>query len=127
MKGEINMAKIDCSITKNYFKEKKRLTKGCSIDCNLCVLGSRNNSTGYTCGKFEQEFPEQAIDKIQKWSDEHPEKTMLKDLLEKYPNLLLVDNKNPYMCPYHLGYEEYPHCGDFADCLACWSRPIEKN
>ena len=70
------MAKIDCSITENYLKEKARMTKSsysdsCTINCRDCPLSSDNNIHGYTCNCFEKMHPKEAISVIQKWSDEH--------------------------------------------------------
>lgn len=121
------MAKIDCNITKNYLKEKARATKCCSIDCNLCIIGSRNNGTGYTCTKFERELPEEAINIIQRWSDRNLRKTMLKDFKEKYPDAPLDNGWRPAMCPYDLGYEKYDGDCKESNCLDCWSRPIKEN
>jgi len=62
---------------------------------------------------------------VQQWSEEHPEKTMLQDLLEKYPNTpMKLDDNAPMICPHHLGYPERE--GDCEnDCLDCWNRPLE--
>lgn len=64
--------KIDCSKTENYFKEKARMTKGCTIDCMKCDLSGHNNGKEKSCTKFECKYTKEAIKKVQKWSDEHP-------------------------------------------------------
>lgn len=66
---------------------------------------------------------------VRQWDEEHPEKTMLQDLLEKYPNTLLDDNL-PRFCPHYLGYEKYKS-NDHNFCIAsgcrkCWNRPLEE-
>ena len=127
------MTKIDCSITENYFKEKTRMTqvndKGCcSITCCDCPLSYYRNGTDRGCDSYERTFPKEAIAIVQKWSDEHPIKTILDDFLEKYPKANLRPNGTfPYLCPYSLGYEEAAYCGgqEFKDCRKCWSRPLE--
>ena len=101
---------IDCSKTENYFAEKRRLTKRrkiygnaymCKIDCANCPLNSSNNGTNdmTSCSDFEIFYPEKAIAIVQKWSDEHPQKTYLTEFLKHYPNaqlktVLLYSRKN---------------------------------
>ena len=71
-------------------------------------------------------YPEKAIEIVQKWSDEHPVKTLLDDLKEKYPNYHAC-NKNgaPTFCPYRLGYEEKKNCCVLT-CKECWNRPLNE-
>ena len=121
---------IDCNITSNYFKEKKRMTKTkkyvCKIDCYDCPLSSSNNGINISCAFLEANYPNKAIEIVQKWSDGHPQKTFLTDFLEKYPNVPLAKNGYPSICPYELGYtkEEYINCGSLT-CKQCWSTPIK--
>ena len=126
------MSKIDCSITENYLKEKARMTKsvlkGCTITCRECPLSDYNNPEHIGCGWFEKRYPKEAISIVQKWSDEHPIKTILDDFLEKYPKANLRPNgASPYLCPYSLGYEEAAYCDgqEFRNCRECWNRPLE--
>lgn len=122
---------MDCSKTENYLKEKARMTGvmsngvECAIACNRCPLGSDNNSLGTDCASFEQLRPQEAINIVQKWSDEHPRKTMLNDFIEKYPNAPLY-NGIPQPCPWSLGYELQPDAdGCYGkDCCDCWNRPL---
>lgn len=97
---------IDCNITKNYFNEKQRMTKKrkiyagmymCELDCSDCPLSSLNNDATdkMTCGEFEALCPEQAIEAVQRWSDEHPPKTFLTEFLKNYPNAQLRMDGTP--------------------------------
>jgi hypothetical protein len=68
--------------------------------------------------------PEEAVKIIQKWSDEHPIKTRLYDLLEKYPNIPLGEDGEPDIYPNSLGY-----CGNCMKCIKfterhCWDEPL---
>lgn len=106
-KGMIKM--IDCSKTENYFAEKLRMTKRtrkglCKIDCSVCPLCSENNGTSglVSCTTLEMLNPEKAIEIVQRWSDEHPQKTYLSELLKNHPNILLNDDGTPTFCPYRL-------------------------
>ena len=126
---------IDCNITKNYFNEKQRMTKKrklyvgiykCELDCSDCPLSSLNNSATdkMTCGEFETLCPEQAIEIVQKWSDEHPQKTYLSEFLKNYPNAPLVDDGTPKcVCPRALGLMDIDDCDD--NCIKCWNQPIK--
>lgn len=121
---------MDCSKTENYFKEKARMTEvtkngvTCSIACSVCPIGSNNNSLGTDCTSFEQLCPQEAINIVQKWSDEHPRKTMLRDFIKKYPNAPIHEGL-PQPCPWQLGYEQKPNCNGRA-CRDCWNRPLEE-
>lgn len=126
---------IDCNITKNYFAEKQRMTKKyklnggayiCKFSCADCPLNSLNNGTMMSCSDFEAIYPEKAITFIQKWSDEHPQKTYLTELLKTFPNTQLNTNGTPKeMCPHELGLNEIEDCGKTDNaCVKCWSQPL---
>lgn len=124
---------IDCNIAKNYFNEKLRMTKRtrkglCKIDCSVCPLCSENNGTSENllCGSFEAIYPEKAIEIVQRWSDEHPQKTYLSELLKAFPNAQLNDSGMPKgMCPHELGLKDID-CGKTDNaCVKCWNQPIE--
>lgn len=68
----------------------------CKIDCANCPLNSSNNGTnGMTsCSDFETFYPEKAIAIVQKWSDEHPQRTYLTEFLKHYPNAQLKTVKD---------------------------------
>lgn len=120
---------VDCSITKNYFAEKRRMTKRaenglCKLGCSNCPLCSINNNKGQSCTAFEMLYPEKAIAVVQKWSDEHPPKTYLSEFLKHYPNVKLRDDGTPkYICPRYLGLAENHTCND--NCVRCWNQPVE--
>lgn len=127
---------IDCNITKNYFNEKQRMAKkhklfagvyNCELDCSDCPLSSLNNDATdrMTCSEFEILCPEQAIKAVQRWSDEHPPKTYLTELLKNYPNISLEDNGTPNFCPYRLGLMSIDDCRKDHNCVECWNQPIE--
>lgn len=121
---------IDCSKTANYFAEKLRITKRtknglCKIKCSNCPLCSNNNGEGLSCPTFEMYYPEKAIAIVQKWSDEHPQKTYLTELLEKYPNVPLKDDGTPKgVCLYELGATSLDNCEVDNACVKCWNQPI---
>lgn len=112
-----------------YLKEKNRMTKACRIVCDKCPLAYVNNGEMVTCGYLERYFPEKTIEIVQKWSEEHPVKTMLQDFLEKYPNAPKDHDGMPEFCPGSLGYQnDNEHCegSDNYKCVNCWNRPLEE-
>lgn len=124
---------IDCSRTKNYFAEKQRMTKkhklnhggyACKLNCADCPLSHLNNGSTMLCSDFETLYPEKAIVIVQKWSDEHPQKTCLSKLLEYFPNVPLHVTGTPKdLCPYHLGLMSIDDCKNYK-CVNCWNQPI---
>lgn len=125
---------IDCSKTENYFAEKRRMTKRaknglCKLGCSNCPLCHVNNDKGQSCTAFEMLYPEKAIAIVQKWSDEHPQKTYLSEFLKNYPNTLLNDDGTPKrICPYELGLISKNNCRINRinrNCVECWNQPIK--
>lgn len=123
---------IDCSKTKNYLSEQARMTKSsdvgvCRISCNHCPLSRFNNDEEMLCTELELTHPEKAIEIVQKWSDEHLQKTYLTELLEKYPNAEL-DHGVPKVCLKKLGVVSgcaKTKKGDlYISCYRCWNQPI---
>lgn len=121
---------IDCTKTTNYFNEKLKMTKRtknglCEIKCSNCPLCSNKNGEGLPCPDFEMYYPEKAIEIIQKWSNEHPQKTYLSEFLKNHPNVLLNDDGTPAFCPYKLGLMGADDCRKDGNCVKCWNQPIE--
>lgn len=120
---------IDCAKTMNYFIEKSRMIKQqkdgtCKLNCSDCPLSISNNGTSsISCAYFETCYPEEAIAIVQKWSDEHPQKTYLSELLKIFPNTPLGDDGTPKdLCPYDLGLMGKNDCTK--GCIKCWNQPI---
>lgn len=119
------MSKIDCSVTVNFTREYNRMCK-CE-GCYECPANIANNGTDYDCGKLLYSCPEVAIEIVQRWSDEHPQKTRLDDLLEKYPKYRFYgSDRCPSAHPAVFGY-----CNACAECINreqtlryCWNEPL---
>lgn len=121
---------LDCMKTENYFAEKKRMIKRagigvCRIKCEDCPLGITNNGMDVLCSEFETLYPEKAIEVIQEWSNAHPPKTYLTELLKNFPNTPLEDDGTPTFCPYRLGLMGADDCRKDGNCVKCWNQPIE--
>lgn len=95
-----------------------------SSSCSTCPL-TNSYPKGTTCAHVEYAHFDKAIEIVQRWSNEHPQKTFLTDFLEKYPDVPLAKNGFPSICPYYLGYtkEQYSNCS--LTCEQCWNTPIE--
>lgn len=128
---------IDCSKTENYFNEKLRMTKKhklnggayiCELNCTDCPLNRSNNGSSdmMSCSDFETIYPQKAIAIMQKWSDAHPQKTYLSELLTHFPNAQLNDSGTPKgMCPHELGLKDID-CGKTDNaCAKCWNQPLK--
>ena len=107
-----------------YFKEKVRMCKTLKRNCNECPLQDLKD---WHCNSIQHLFPEKAVEIVEKWSEENPQKSMLQDLLEKYPSVKLGNDGTPVgLCPYRLGYEEIRPCSNkIIKCPTCWNRPLE--
>lgn len=122
---------IDCSKTENYFAEKQRMTKPqkngmCELDCTDCPLSFMNNGTNIECPHFETLYPEKAIGIVQKWSNEHPQKTFVTEFLKNYPHAVVNGDGIPNsVCPYDLGLMNKHDCRK--TCIECWNQPVEES
>jgi hypothetical protein len=122
---------IDCSKTENYFAEKRRMTKRtknglCKTKCSDCPLCSDNNGTSedMSCTTLEMYYPEKAVKAVQRWSNEHPQKTFVTEFLKNYPRAVVNGDGIPNsVCPYDLGLMNKHDCRK--TCIECWNQPIE--
>lgn len=107
--------RVNCDITDNFLKELARMySEHSTVSLRLDCINNYKNI-------------------IQEWSDEHPAKTRLDDLLEKYPDFHLDTDKYPIVLPRAFGYcDRYPSCnkcplysinGGYHN--KCWDMPIE--
>lgn len=123
---------IDCSKTANYFSEKQRMTKApkygaCVIRCTDCPLHWQNNGTNMPCGCLEMNCFDTAIKIVQRWSDNHPEKTYLTQFLGNYPNAELGEDGTPKrVCPHDIGLSDIESCAPGErHCTECWNQIID--
>lgn len=63
------------------------------------------------------------INDVEKWSKEHPQRTRLQDLLEKFPKAEIDKEGLPSFCCAKLGYV----CNCLkSTCKDCWNMPVEE-
>lgn len=118
-----------------FLKEKERmcnyLSRALEGDrCRNCVLSRYNNSNKIHCDHFIREYPEQAVEIVEEFSEAHPRKTILDDFKEKYPNAPQVQ-RYPKISPCDLGYRGFTGCGvNCSKCsterIKCWYTPLEE-
>ena len=80
---------------REFFKEKERMCDwlGSCTDCGLAPI---NNKTGEHCGSFTLEYPEEAIEIVEKWSEENPKKTNLHKFEEMFPDKPWTKSRSRY-------------------------------
>lgn len=91
-------------------------------ECGLCPLSGFQYACSYV--HFMEGHENEIVSVVEQWSKEHPQKTILQDLLEKYPEVILEDDGTPDFCPMSLGYAA-PGCERSSSCEACWNAPLE--
>ncbi len=96
-------------------------------ECTECPLSSTNNGTNGTCDAFVKQEPKRCVEIMTQWEEEHPQKTILREFMEKYPGAPVNDRGiPPDLCPDNLGYSRSDLCGDGSNiCVDCWNRPLE--
>ena len=110
-----------------YLKAQNRMTKKCGIDCDKCPLSSRNNEADCACLELEQDYPEKAVEIVEKWAKEHPIKTRQSEFLKIFPDSNFDNNGIVNICPQSI-YCQYD-CDAYDNCDTChekfWLEEIE--
>lgn len=101
--------------------------------CRMCHFNLKSKCSGCPLEKFEEceitantdtEIMREIVSIVEDWASKNPPKTRLEDLMEKYPNAELKDNRVPASCCAYLGI-----CRDcneaLGDCEKCWNTPID--
>lgn len=75
--------------------------------------------------------PIDAVSKVEQWSKEHPQKTIMDDFFKKFPNALRTKRGFPVTCAKELGYGRLDSCSfgikgaPGTECGKCWERTLE--
>ena len=107
-----------------FFEEKARMTKFCQINCNDCPLSGMRNGRDMICRKFEISYPEEAIQIVEVWSHNNPQKTYLMDFLEKFPNCEKDRNGIPESCRKYIYPQTTKKDCYGIKCVDCWNEPM---
>lgn len=106
---------------KEFCKKYMRMCKSYE-NCEGCP---RN---GKGCLEFDMDMDAigELENDVERWAEEHLQKTRLKDLLEKYPSVKLNRSGYPTFCCQALGYcDECLH--GVNRCKVCWNMPVEED
>lgn len=113
-----------------FIKERDRMCDSL-FGCEGCPANSQENGFGicYVATK-SQYTPEQQIEIVEKWSNEHPRKTRQRVFLEKYPNAR-VNTKGTvdiWPCAVEKDMSNVRHCNSLS-CSDCrqefWLQEVE--
>lgn len=111
-----------------FIKEFDRMCDSYGGKCENCEgkeFKAKYGREGEACWDVAGEHPEVYVPFVEKWSQEHPQKTRLDDFKEKFPNAKYTAEGIPESCAEFLGY-----CGECSDddsksCAECWNQPLE--
>lgn len=123
---------MDCNKTEVFLRELDRMCK--ETDCSNCRLCAEA-SCGAAYKSCNKDDYSTLFRTVQKWSDEHPQETILEHFQKILPDMTifktldgkerigccpdLLDSRISHYCRYDLVYAKHP-CGD------CWNRPYEE-
>ena len=106
---------------KEFCKKYMRMCKSYE-NCEGCP----RNGKGCLELDMDMDAFEELENDVERWAEEHPQKTRLQDLLEKYPSAKLNRSGYPTFCCQALGYcDKCLHgCNG---CEVCWNMPVEED
>ena len=116
-----------------FVKEYRRMCNQ-HADCVGCPIESIASKKQLYCRDFQIKFPDWFVNLVELWSREHPQKTRLDDLKEKFPNFILKEDGYPAPRPFVFGYcgkKACTDCSHFEKQIAdlspkhCWDLPVE--
>lgn len=103
-----------------FMKEYRRM-------CNYyprCFERPRADEPNCNIEEMSDEELAKLISDVEKWSKEHPQRTRLQDLLEKFPKAEINKEGLPSFCCAKLGYV----CNCLkSTCKDCWNMPVEED
>lgn len=115
---------MDCNKTEIYLKELGRMCKR-TTDCDGCLIRGLEKDEYESCIIIQARETAKCIAIVQKWSDEHSPKTMLKDFYEKYPNAPISSDGTPMVCAGMIYRGANYICTNAnGDCTKCWDCPM---
>lgn len=102
-----------------FLKQYQRMCKSYT-SCESCELYSDFLSSG--CLDSD---PKTSVRVVEQWAQTHPQKAMIQDFFEKFPNAPKGKTGAPGVCPYDCGYGDFDCEQANGICYNCWSRPLE--
>lgn len=119
---------IDCMRTAKYMQERKRMCEEQrKSDCIYCSFHNRIENC--IVKDIEDADINRAIRIVQGWSNASPPRTIMTELLKKYPNASIKDGV-PDFCPSVLGLTLYCN-GNYQStsqaCIDCWNKLVKES
>lgn len=115
----------DCPKTLDFFAAWKRLCKAQRGACRSCPLSGDATGSIFTCLRYVQEQPAEAVRIVQAWADAHPVPTWEDKLQEQLPSADM-EKVVSSICPGELfgwpGPSRLDCTTKDADCTVCWQR-----
>ena len=102
-----------------------------AVKCENCMFHDECGSNDCDTDAVRIDYVGKVYEKVKQWSIDHPQKTILQDLLEKYPNVKLDKSGVPRdFCPNVLGVKNLEECFSKymnKDWLTCWYLGLHPN
>lgn len=116
------MSKFNCNNTIDFMSEYNRLCES-NQECTSCPLFL--TLSGNSCVREIIYHSEEAIEIVQKWSDEHPIETYMENFLKLFPNASISPKGQPRSCRAYI-YGAPKGCDDLcheysSNCYSCWN------
>lgn len=86
-------------------------------NCNLCLLNSSQNGTGFSCSAFVKYRTDKANKIILNWCKEHPAQTRQDRFLKMFPNVKRDEHGTVKLCPKKINTEF--ECRRIKTCEDC--------
>lgn len=126
---------VNCNIASNFIKEYTRMCQANA--CKTCPLKAQLTEDETCCTDFLEHYPDKSVFVVQQWSDKHPQRTLLTEFLERYPNVEMNSDGFPEnIIPCYLGLMKRKDicknmCLYFYDkghpCYDCWNTITKKS
>lgn len=113
-----------------FIKEYWRMCETSVKNGGCCCCPAYIQNTGSGCS-INFSNANRLVLIVEQWSQDHPQKTMMQDFFEKFPNAPKTILGFPYPCAKDLGYPRLDSCSfglkntPGAFCKECWSRPMK--
>ena len=103
-----------------FMKERRRMCDYYS----RCFECPRADEPNCNIEEMSDEELENFVNTLEQWSKEHPQRTRLQDLLEKFPKVEIDKEGLPFFCCARLGY--VCTCAK-STCKDCWNMLVEED
>lgn len=114
------------SEVEQFLKNFSRMCDSCDTTCSPCALGFGPSICCKHPDCWDEESIRESINAVNSWAEQHPVKSRLDDLLEKYPDFDLR-NGYPMFYPRVFGYCQYEciKCNAYERGIEyCWNLPL---